>query len=384
MRWDFPVALVKMGHYPLHHGGLWIARSLGRAGVPVYAMTESAVTPLAQSRYVTRIGPPLDPGATDAANHRSLQAALSRIACPVVAIATDDEAAVWLAEQRPAGCVLPDLDPGLPRALADKWSLHEMCAVYGVSSPVTIVPVSRADLDDSSRRLRFPVVLKNSEAFARVTAPAVTSTIVMQNAGELQAWANEHFRPDRPPLVQEFASGDVAQKWSYQAYRSARVLTSFTGLKKRDYPLHRGEATYVESLPNPDVSELGDHFLQSVGYAGMADLDFVFDSRERIYRLIDFNPRVGAIAAMCGTDDGLDLPRIAYLDLTGQQVHPGPQVDHRSFVVETNDGLARAELGLADEPVTAICAYFAEDDRRPAMVVKARRAVSRMRARLAS
>jgi hypothetical protein len=42
-----PVVLVKLGWYPYHHGALAIVRSLGRAGVPTYAMTEDAYTPVA-------------------------------------------------------------------------------------------------------------------------------------------------------------------------------------------------------------------------------------------------------------------------------------------------------------------------------------------------
>ena len=48
-----PVLLVKVGSYPLHIGGLGLLRSLGRLGVPVYAVTEDHLTPAAVSRYLT-------------------------------------------------------------------------------------------------------------------------------------------------------------------------------------------------------------------------------------------------------------------------------------------------------------------------------------------
>ena len=47
-----PLLVVKIGPYPLHHGGVGVIRSLGRLGVPVYAVTESRVTPAALSRYL--------------------------------------------------------------------------------------------------------------------------------------------------------------------------------------------------------------------------------------------------------------------------------------------------------------------------------------------
>ena len=48
-----PVLLVRVGHYPIHHGTVGVIRTLGRAGVPVYAVTEEGVTPASTSRYLT-------------------------------------------------------------------------------------------------------------------------------------------------------------------------------------------------------------------------------------------------------------------------------------------------------------------------------------------
>ena len=41
-----PVLILKLGQYPLHSGGLAAVRTLGRLGIPVYAITEDPVTPL--------------------------------------------------------------------------------------------------------------------------------------------------------------------------------------------------------------------------------------------------------------------------------------------------------------------------------------------------
>ncbi len=383
MRWDTPVLLIKMGHYPIHHGGVWIARSLGRAGVRVYALSESRVTPLATSRFTIRAGAPLDPAADDEQNQAALAAVRRGIGQVAVAVATDDEAAVWLAENRPPGFLLPEQPPELPRALADKLSLHDLSGQFGVASPRTFVPASREQLQEIAGHLTYPVVLKNSQAFARVTAPAVAETTVVPDRDELLAWSDAHYDAGHPPLIQEYTPASVAEKWSYQAYRSDRLLSSFTGLKMRDFPVGRGEATYVESRANPVVSELGDRLLAGIGYAGLSDLDFVLDRRDGVYRLIDFNPRIGAIAGMCATDDGLDLARIAYLDMTGQPVHPGQQVDGRRFQVEHRDRLARQASGVTSTQEPTVTAYAALDDHKPALVLRGRHIVGSIRRKLA-
>ncbi|GLZ47644.1 hypothetical protein Acsp06_38290 [Actinomycetospora sp. NBRC 106375] len=42
---DVPALLLKVGRCPLHHGGLGVVRSLGRAGVAVHAVTEGPALP---------------------------------------------------------------------------------------------------------------------------------------------------------------------------------------------------------------------------------------------------------------------------------------------------------------------------------------------------
>ena len=50
---QIPALILKIGHYPLHSGGVGAIRTLGRMGVPVYATTEDRFTPAAVSRYCT-------------------------------------------------------------------------------------------------------------------------------------------------------------------------------------------------------------------------------------------------------------------------------------------------------------------------------------------
>ncbi|HEY5014174.1 MAG TPA: hypothetical protein VIK61_15930, partial [Acidimicrobiia bacterium] len=47
-----PVLLVRIGRYPVYHGGVAAVRTFGRAGVPVHAIVEDRFTPAALSRYL--------------------------------------------------------------------------------------------------------------------------------------------------------------------------------------------------------------------------------------------------------------------------------------------------------------------------------------------
>ena len=115
--------------------------------------------------------------------------------------------------------------------------------------------------------------------------------------------------------------------------------------------------------------------LGQLGYRGFLDLDLRLDARDGQYKLLDFNPRLGAQLRLFCDSAGVDVATAAYLDLTGQPIPAGEQVDGRGFVVENDDPLGalgywrRGELGLrswatslrtVDEP-----AWFARDDLRP-------------------
>ena len=43
-----------MSETVIHHGAVGVARTLGKLGVPVYAVDADAYTPLAMSRYLTK------------------------------------------------------------------------------------------------------------------------------------------------------------------------------------------------------------------------------------------------------------------------------------------------------------------------------------------
>ena len=89
----------------------------------------------------------------------------------------------------------------------------------------------------------------------------------------------------------------------------------------------------------------------AIGFRGIVDLDLRFDPRDAQYKLLDFNPRLGAQFRLFTTGTGVDVARAAYLDLTGQPAEAGEMTRGRRFLVENYDPLGavgywrRGELG---------------------------------------
>lgn len=380
-----PALVVKVGQYSWHHGGVGAIRSLGRLGIPVYAVTEDRWTPAAVSRYLTDRFVWRTTGLEDPA---WLIAELldigRRIGRPTVLVPTDDEIAVLIAEHAAdlrGAFLIPDIEPMLPRRLASKRGLYELCSEHGVPTPWAAFPTNPDELDRIAAQASFPLVVKNLEAFERHRARAVAGTTVIRNAAELRALARG-WGEEFSVVLQDYLPTGDAEDWIVNAYcdASATCLVQFTGVKVRSLPPHAGMTSSACSLPNPTLVEMTAHLVKRVGYRGAVDLDWRYDPRDGRYKLLDFNPRVGAQFRLFETDEGIDVVRALHMDLTGCDVPPSNQVDGRRLVVENFDVpamLAYRVRGYATPPEAAQAgnvelAWLARDDLKPFFVMLAR------------
>ena len=348
-----PLLVVKIGPYPLHHGGVGVIRSLGRCGVPVYAVTESRATPAALSRYLAgRVVWPTtgleDPGQLVAgllAVGRDLQR--RRRAGPadrVIALPTDDEAALLLGEH--AGelgeCfIIPAVAAGLPRLLANKDTLAELCATHGIPCPISRLPESVEQMVANADEIGYPVVVKNAHAWQRLLRPGVGSSTVVADEVALRHLARNWVEMPSV-LVQELVPGGDSADWVVNVYcdTASRSVVCFTGVKVRCWPPRGGVGSLLYAKPNDAIAEMTAKLCRQVSYCGVADLDWRVDSATGTYKLLDFNPRLGAQAQLFRNVGGVDVARALHLDLTGRPVPRGAQVYDRGLRVEHLDAPA--------------------------------------------
>lgn len=411
---DVPTLLVKIGQYPIHPGGVGVIRTLGRLGVPVYAITEPGLTPAAASRYLA--GRFVWP-ATGHEDQRQLAAGLRGIGevigRPAVAIAADDESAVLIAEHQDElseRFLIPPVPPSLPRKLASKTGLFELCVEHDVPAPASITPRTRAEVAAFAATATFPVVVKNAEVWERRRRPVVPRTSVVHSQGELLGLIDKAARSPagstgaagraRAPgaILQEYIPSEYCQDWFVNVYRDAtstcRMLC--TGFRVRSWPPGAGATTCAYSIINPVVAALVERFCAQIGYVGIADLDLRLDLRDGQYKLIDFNPRVGNPFRLFETRAGIDVVRAQHLDLTGRQIPASPQVTGRRIIIEHTDvpariayrrrpSLRRQANSISPGPASTEYAWLAPDDLSPFWVMTrhvAGAAVGRLRRRL--
>lgn len=98
-----------------------------------------------------------------------------------------------------------------------------------------------------------------------------------------------------------------------------------------------GPTTLGKSAPNARLQQEAEALLESLSYCGIMDLDYRIDNRDGQYKLVDFNPRIGAQFRLFEDCAGIDVARALYLDLTGKSVRRSRAIRDRTFIAEFHD-----------------------------------------------
>jgi D-aspartate ligase len=376
-----PAVILKLDRNVLHHGGLGAIRSLGRLGVPVYGVHEHPLAPAARSRYlhdrwIWR------PDAEDAERVRAgLVTLAERIGRPAVLIPTDDAGAVFLAEHGTdlrRWFLFPDPPSDLPRQLAGKYTLYQLCRKLGVPCVAAALPRSLADAQEFADRVGFPLVAKLATPWRSTSTKGLRSTSVLRTRDELaHSWRACTDSDGGALMLQDhIPHHQQNQDYFFHGYCDAqsRCRPAFIGIKERSYPAHAGLTSFGRWVDNPQLHSQATELVARLGFRGIADLDYRFDPRDGQYKLLDFNPRLGAQFRLFQDTAGVDVVVAAHLDLTGRAVPQGSPHFGRSFLVENYDpiaALAYRRCGLDFRSwVTSLrradeLAWYARDDLAP-------------------
>lgn len=394
--------IVKLRHSVVHYGGLGVIRSLGRLGIPVYAMHEGRLAPPATSKYLSGgfVWETTDDAADDPARLLDgLTTVAERIGGPAILVPTDDAAAIFVAEHGEKledRFRFPQPPAGLPRALASKRGLYRLCEQLGIPCPKAVVPSSRAEVEAFCESATFPVVVKGAEPWLLPRGAGVRSTTIVRSPDQLLGlYQRVEGHPATGLLLQEYIPPEAGEDWFFHGYcdQASACLVSFTGCKLRSYPAYAGSTSLGRWVPNEELRRQAEELFRAISYRGLMDLDYRLDRRDGSYKLLDFNPRLGAQFRLFEDDLGIDVVRAMHLDLTGRAVPRGRPLPGRGFIVENHDPIASWQYRRAGgltlrawrSSVTGVreAAWFAVDDPVPFLMMCLRFLLARVRRVLA-
>ena len=342
--------------------GLAAIRSLGRAGIPVLAVDHRPSALGFRSRYAQSVPSP-DPAVEPEAFVEALAAQE-----PGVLLPTHDPPlnAVARYRDRLDGFRFPFPSWDVLERIQDKRFQLETAAEAGVDIPETRYPQSAAEARAAGEDLGFPVLVKPAHPvgfkrkFNRQAFRAETAAEVDRAYGDAEDFA---------PMVQELIPGGDDELYSLGSYlrEDGEPLGLFSGRKILQVPPVVGTCRVGESVWVQEVVDAGLSLLRALRFHGISQVEFKRDPRDGRYKLMEVNPRLWqwhGLAAACG----VDVPLIAYRDLTGEDVVPASMNgEQRRWAISLMPGERPA---VPKAPY--VDAVFVRDDLKPGLVLASR------------
>ena len=289
--------------------GLSAIRSLGRAGVRVFAVDHRSSALGLRSRFATKVmaPSPLEDEAGFVEKLRSLG--------PGVVFATHDEGLRAIARHRDE----LELRCPFPRDL-ERLQRKRVQLEAARDVPDTRYPASAAEAVAAAEEIGYPVLVKPSEPVGFRQTYGKQAVICGRAAEVEDAYAQAE---PWEPMVQDLIPGGDDELYTLGAYLSESLepLGVFCGRKLVQTPPGIGTARLAEAVWVDEVVDSGLELLRTLGCNGLSQVEFKRDPRDGRFKLMEINPRLWqwhSLARACG----VDLPLIAYRDLTGEAVDP--------------------------------------------------------------
>jgi D-aspartate ligase len=330
--------------------GLAAIRSFGRAGIRVLAVDD----------------------------RRSALGFRSRYAEPHLAPTREGDAYVGFLRELGPGVVFPTHDDDLETIARNRSELAFTCPFPGwevlgriQDKREQVFAAARAGVDvpttaDAPGDVALPALVKPARApeFRRrfgVKAFRCETRSELEDALERAS--------EFDPLVQEWIPGGDDLLYTLGSYvaEDGRPLGIFTGRKLRQTPPSIGTARVAEAVCADEVVDRGLALIRELGLWGISQVEFKRDPRDGRFKLIEVNPRLWEWHGLA-VASGVDLPLIAYRDVTGQHVDPVRMqaVGKRWAITFAHGGRPRPQRP------PYVDAMWARDDPRPALVHVAR------------
>ncbi|MBV9582987.1 MAG: ATP-grasp domain-containing protein [Chloroflexi bacterium] len=181
----------------------------------------------------------------------------------------------------------------------DKAPLMQLASRLGIPHPRTVLPASLEEVLPLSRGLRFPLVVK-----PRASSAGRGIAYVAAREDLVGAWEVAHGAYPLP-MVQECVPNGRKFGVGLLMDHNGRCVASFVQEELRHFPLRDGMSTLQVSVLRPDLVERAVSLLRTIGWHGLAEVEFMEHPDTGEMLLLEVNPRIWAsiqLAVTCGVN----------------------------------------------------------------------------------
>jgi predicted ATP-grasp superfamily ATP-dependent carboligase len=208
----------------------------------------------------------------------------------------------------------------------DKGSLVEAAQGAAVSVPRTMVAHNAEELQHVPDQIGFPCVVKPVSSYlwrgeGKWEAVGCRKAFRSDSWEELKAEYEQVAHVNPEVLVQEWIPGSAKEIAILGGYfgEDSNLLGHFCARKLVQEPDDFGTGCVVQAVALKELVEPSMRLCKSLGYRGMAEIEYKRDANTGEYKLIEINTRHWDWHQL-GHMSGVNLTRVAYSDLTGYKL----------------------------------------------------------------
>ncbi len=221
---------------------------------------------------------------------------------------------------------IPFADADLALRLHDKGFLASFAMKQGIECPPTFLPRDLKEAGRMAGEFPYPVLIK-----PRHSSGGRGIERVDREADFMAGYARVHARYPMPIVQECIPAGGDALGVAVLMNFASEPRASFVYRRLREYPVSGGPSTLRESIWHPALRASAERLLSSLGWVGVAMVEFKVHPGDGRPKLLEVNPRFwGSLhhAIVCG----VDFPFLLYsLAMEGDVAGvPGYRVGARS------------------------------------------------------
>ncbi|MBI9014539.1 MAG: carboxylate--amine ligase [Clostridiales bacterium] len=213
--------------------------------------------------------------------------------------------------------LIPMTEQGLWTKVMNKAGLQELAEKHHVKIPATMNADS-IDWSNFNDLIGFPCLLKPTDSPGFVNRYR-KKMFVCNNKESLLKSIEQAQSDGFSMIVQRKIVGADSNVCTYDCYlnQSSQVSHSMTCQKIRQFPINYGASSYTLQRHIEVLHQIGQRFLEAIGFKGFAEIEFKRDDRNDEYYLIEVNTRTTTLNCLL-EKAGINFPLVAYKELTGQ------------------------------------------------------------------
>jgi D-aspartate ligase len=189
---------------------------------------------------------------------------------------------------------LPILTAKTYTACLDKRETYKVAKKIGIPIPVTHFPVNQEDALIIAEAMHFPVLIR--PAFMhRFFEKTGKKLLLCKNKDDLikQYKFAAGMINQNEIIMQEYIESISENLYSFCSFFADNTpYGSFVVHRLRQRPIDFGiSSTFVKSVANEKIERFGTQFLRGLNYEGISEVEFAFDKKDKMYKLLEINPR---------------------------------------------------------------------------------------------